>query len=345
MRTKGWVIRSFIILAFLCFSILPIAAVAQTKISAAIPGTVVASTTNTAPGAFIANFYQFALMIGGILAFGVIVFGGIKYMASAGNPSGQTEGKEWIWGALTGLLLLAGAYLVLHTINPQLVNLTLPTLNQVVAVSSTPPVATNATSTPTSTCPLAALTPITDSAALQMEGGQTIIWTATTPNVQQNLTALQAAYTKFQAVIKTLGDTATLSSVYRPLAYQTHFYNIYQSAMKLSQDSSIATNPSCTAIVSALKAEEQKHGICKSGYPGSSTSACKVAVPSATSPHVAGIGIDITVSGKVSCAVGNCTTLNNALKSNNTGLQFQGVSNDPVHFQLTNPPGGSSASQ
>ena len=99
-------------------------------ISASIPGTN-ANSTSSAPGAFIANFYQFALMIGGILAFGVIVFGGIKYMASAGNPSGQTEGKEWIWGALTGLLLLAGAYLVLHTINPQLVNLNLPTLNAV----------------------------------------------------------------------------------------------------------------------------------------------------------------------------------------------------------------------
>ncbi len=36
-------------------------------------------------------------------------------------------------GALTGLLLLAGACLVLHTINPQLVNLNLPTLNAVPA--------------------------------------------------------------------------------------------------------------------------------------------------------------------------------------------------------------------
>ena len=109
-----------------------------------------ANSTSSAPGAFIANFYQFALMIGGILAFGVIVFGGIKYMASAGNPSGQTEGKEWIWGALTGLLLLAGAYLVLHTINPQLVNLNLPTLNAVPASNSTA-AGTNATSN-TYTC-------------------------------------------------------------------------------------------------------------------------------------------------------------------------------------------------
>jgi hypothetical protein len=148
MRKKGRVMRSFIILALLCFLILPIAVFAQTHISASIPGTN-ANSTSSAPGAFIANFYQFALMIGGILAFGVIVFGGIKYMASAGNPSGQTDGKEWIWGALTGLLLLAGAYLVLHTINPQLVNLNLPTLNQVVATA--PYTATSSTPTATST--------------------------------------------------------------------------------------------------------------------------------------------------------------------------------------------------
>ena len=97
-------------------------------ISTAIPGTN-SNATSSSPGAFVANFYQFALMIGGVLAFGVIVFGGIKYMSSAGNPSGQSEAKEWIWGALTGLLLLAGAYMVLKVVNPQLVNLNIPTLN------------------------------------------------------------------------------------------------------------------------------------------------------------------------------------------------------------------------
>jgi hypothetical protein len=131
------------------FLFLPIAH--GVTISASIPGTN-ANSTSSSPGAFIANFYQFALMIGGILAFGVIVFGGIKYMASAGNPSGQTEGKEWIWGALTGLLLLAGAYLVLHTINPQLVNLNLPTLNAVPASNST--AATANTTTPAATSPV-----------------------------------------------------------------------------------------------------------------------------------------------------------------------------------------------
>jgi cytochrome bd-type quinol oxidase subunit 2 len=105
-------------------------------ISTAIPGTN-ANSTSSAPGAFIANFYQFALMIAGILAFGVIVFGGILYMSSPGNPSGQSNAKEWIWGALMGLLLLAAAYLILNVVNPQLLNLNLPKLNQVSATSQT----------------------------------------------------------------------------------------------------------------------------------------------------------------------------------------------------------------
>ena len=58
------------------------AALAQTKISLSIPGSN-QITTGTSPGALISNFYQFALLIGGILAFGAIVYGGVKYMSSA----------------------------------------------------------------------------------------------------------------------------------------------------------------------------------------------------------------------------------------------------------------------
>jgi hypothetical protein len=109
---------------------LPIAAFAQTKISLAIPGSNPISTS-TAPGYLIANLYQFALLIGGLLAFGAIVYGGVKYVTSGGNPSSQSEAKEWIWSALLGLLLLVCAYLILATINPNLVHLDLPTLSSV----------------------------------------------------------------------------------------------------------------------------------------------------------------------------------------------------------------------
>jgi hypothetical protein len=109
----------------------PALALAQTLIDTNIPGTNATTTGGGGPGVFVANFYQFALIIGGVLAFGVIVYGGVKYMISGGNPSGQSDAKEWIESALLGLLLLAGAYFVLNVINPQLLNLTLPTLTSV----------------------------------------------------------------------------------------------------------------------------------------------------------------------------------------------------------------------
>ena len=110
--------------------LLPFVSVAHAiPISMSLPGT--STNASTTPGVFIANFYQFALMIGGILAFGIVVYGGVKYMASAGNPSGQSDAKEWIEAALLGLLLLVGAYFILNVVNPQLTNLGLPTLTPV----------------------------------------------------------------------------------------------------------------------------------------------------------------------------------------------------------------------
>jgi len=107
-----------------------------------IDTTVPGSNTTTAPtqkiGAIIANFYQFALLIGGILALGAIVWGGVKYTWAQGNPSAQSEGKEWIKAAIYGLMLLAGAYIILNTINPNLLNLNLPTIQQITVPSNVP---------------------------------------------------------------------------------------------------------------------------------------------------------------------------------------------------------------
>jgi hypothetical protein len=119
------------LLPFLFFSILsaPIFVFAAVTISPAIPG--MTTATSVAPGFFVAGFYKFALMIGGVLALGAIVYGGFLYATSAGNPSKQSEGREWVMSALLGLLLLAGAYLILYTVNPDLVNLKLPSLTPV----------------------------------------------------------------------------------------------------------------------------------------------------------------------------------------------------------------------
>lgn len=105
-------------------------ALAQTQaaitINPNIPG--VQGTAQIGPCGWIVNFYNFALLFSGILAFGAIVFGGFLYATSAGNPSRQSEGRSWIESALLGLLLLAGAYAILYTVNPALTSCSLPTL-------------------------------------------------------------------------------------------------------------------------------------------------------------------------------------------------------------------------
>jgi Type IV secretion system pilin len=321
-------LRIFAIVGLLGFLILPPIALAQTHISASIPGTN-SNGSAASPGAWIANFYQFALLIGGILAFGAIVFGGVKYAASVGNPSAQSDAKEWIEGALIGLLLLAGVYLILYVINPNLVNLNMPQLGGIGNTGNPlPPVPPPTNPTSTSTCPIQPLP--------ANPNPPTISWTSSDPAVQQNLNALQTAYGKFQTAIASVGDHGTLNSVYRPLAYQTYLYAIYQGAMALSNNPSASSNPSCTSIISALQAAEQAHQICQGGYPATPGHSCLVGAPNACAPHVAGIGIDITLSGPVSNSA-----LNSTLSAQNVGLYFRGLPGDPVHFQLTNPPAGS----
>lgn len=91
----------------------------------------------------IAGFYKWALGIGGLVALGIIVFGGILYTVSAGNASKQDDAKQWVTGALIGLILLFGSYLILNTINPNLTvlkdvtlkrNVSAPTLDNPVSV-------------------------------------------------------------------------------------------------------------------------------------------------------------------------------------------------------------------
>ncbi len=68
------------------------------------------------------SLFVWAIGIGAILAFGVIVYGGVLWSVSLGGEQ-KNNAKEWIKGAVYGLLLLIAAYVVLYTINPNLVKL------------------------------------------------------------------------------------------------------------------------------------------------------------------------------------------------------------------------------
>lgn len=68
-------------------------------------------------------FYEWGISIGALFAFISIVVAGFKYLTSTGDTNKLTEAKNRIKAAFFGLALLLGTYLILNTINPQLVSL------------------------------------------------------------------------------------------------------------------------------------------------------------------------------------------------------------------------------
>ncbi len=71
--------------------------------------------------------YKLLLAVVSMYAVGSIVFYGITYMVSAGSSAVKTtEALDGVRAAVYGLLLLLGAWIILNTINPELVS---PRLN------------------------------------------------------------------------------------------------------------------------------------------------------------------------------------------------------------------------
>ncbi|GEM_PF-844060 len=123
------ILKFFLLLILLFASVRLASAQTNFTLPTILPSTPAASGPD--PVGFVSNLYQFGLMIGGLLAFGMIVYAGLRHTLAAGNPSSQSDARDQILQALLGLLLLFGAFIVLNTINPNLTNLSLPKLGGV----------------------------------------------------------------------------------------------------------------------------------------------------------------------------------------------------------------------
>jgi len=89
-------------------------------------------SNTTGIGNLVKQIYLIALGIVGALALGMIIFGGLQYSMSAGDPSRQRDARDRITQALWGVVLLLSAYLILKTINPELVNIKEPELQGII---------------------------------------------------------------------------------------------------------------------------------------------------------------------------------------------------------------------
>ncbi len=96
--------------------------------TAGIPGT--HDPVKEGPVALIANLYDFALAVGGLLAFGSILYGAVLYLARPGDHEAQSNAKARLTDAFLGLLLLVGIYMILHIVNPGLTKLQFPILQR-----------------------------------------------------------------------------------------------------------------------------------------------------------------------------------------------------------------------
>ncbi len=155
--------------------------------------------------------------------------------------------------------------------------------------------------TATASCPVPAVTPLTDALALRMEGGATVIWDRTDSR-------LQSCANRFIAA----AGGGSVTSAYRPDTYQTHLWELRDRWCTQGLRSN--TTSACSALKSNISAEISKHGLSSCGAVGR------------TSRHTAGTGVDIRLnsgnySGTASLARESC-------------LAWANYDGDPWHYNL-----------
>jgi hypothetical protein len=81
-----------------------------------------------------------AFRLAGVLAFVMIVYAGFQYLTSGGNTAQQKDAQERIMNAIIGLVLLFAFYIILHTINPNILKTSLESTssNQITTLENTP---------------------------------------------------------------------------------------------------------------------------------------------------------------------------------------------------------------
>lgn len=86
---------------------------------------------------FVRYIFNFALIAAAFIAFGALVYGGIKYLTSSGNAGKTGDAKEIIFAAFLGLGVLLFSWIFLDTINPNLTKIELPALRSSGGVKAT----------------------------------------------------------------------------------------------------------------------------------------------------------------------------------------------------------------
>jgi hypothetical protein len=71
-------------------------------------------------GEFVKYVIVWAFRLAGVFAFIMILFAGFQYLTAGGNTNQQKEAQERIFNAIIGIILLFSFWLILNTINPDI---------------------------------------------------------------------------------------------------------------------------------------------------------------------------------------------------------------------------------
>ncbi len=89
-------------------------------------------------GHYIGAIYQWSIAALSILAVVMIMVGGIQWIIAGGDASQISRAKSTITNSIFGLLIALSSYLILKTINPDLLKLTLPPLPKILKIEMEP---------------------------------------------------------------------------------------------------------------------------------------------------------------------------------------------------------------
>lgn len=306
---------------------------------------------------YLSGMLRLIIALGGAISILMAIVGGVQYVASGIAPSAKNEAKGRITNSFIGLAIILSSYLLLNTINPDLVNLKFSLekvegTRQKLAPKKNPetPVIAGLGIQISNDCSPACgpgfvckqfmapgegempdpkcepstntpcgpvLTPLTDPSTVLIDSGIKVVWKSSDPNVQRNLDKLKQETDKFAAYVKSQGGTVVVNSAYRPLAYQAHFYEVVKRWLEIKDN----PNPDCTELKNEITRQHEYHEL---GTVVAPPNGC-------SSPHVKGVGVDLSISN---FSIG----WNYALKTQGIGLEWKELTGDKWHFELLNPP-------
>ena len=78
-------------------------------------------STSTTISEYAVYIFNFCIIIAAVAAFVVLIYGGIRYLLSFDNPGNMKEARIWIYSGIVGLCLALASYLIINTINPEII--------------------------------------------------------------------------------------------------------------------------------------------------------------------------------------------------------------------------------